>query len=95
MLDTYISDHKTICIALDLLKPIVYKKFSHRQLKKLIFLNLMKILQLLFLMSKISTLTPLYSFFNSTLTLTLNKYAPLKQLLLLLVMKIHGLLLTS
>ena len=59
-LDTYISDHKTVCIDLDLPKPTVHKTtFSCRQLKKLIFLNLIKILQLIFLMSKISDLTPL------------------------------------
>ena len=35
MLDTYISDQKTVCIDLDLSRPTVYKTtFSYRQLTK-------------------------------------------------------------
>ena len=60
MLDTYISDQKNICMTSTFLSQLFTKQRSPIvNLRKLIFLNLIKILQLLFLMSKISTLAPL------------------------------------
>ena len=63
MLDTYISDRKTICIALDLPKPTVHKTtFSFRQLKKFVISEFNKDIAAAFSNVEISTLTPLYSF---------------------------------
>ena len=79
MLDTYISDHKTICIDLDLPKPTVHKTtFSSRQLKKIDISEFNKDIVAAFSNVKNFDLDSLVQFFNLTLTLTLDKHAPLK-----------------
>ena len=79
MLDTYISDHKTICIDLDLSKPTVHKTtFSCHQLKKIGISKFNKDIVAAFSNVEHEELDSLVQFFNSTLTLILDKHAPLK-----------------
>ena len=94
--DTCISDHKTVCIDLDLPKPTVHKTtFLCRQLKKIDTSEFNKDIAAAFSYVENVDLNSHVKFFNSTLTLKLDKHAPLKLLQLLLVIKIHGSLLTS
>ena len=79
MLDTYISDHKTVCIDLDLPKPTVHKTtFSCRQLKKINISEFNKDIAAAFSNVENLDLDSLVKFFNSTMTLILDKHAPLK-----------------
>ena len=56
----YISDHKTVCIDLDLPKPTVHKTmFSYHQLEKIDISELNKDIAAAFSNVEISTLTPL------------------------------------
>ena len=78
MFDMYISDHKTICIDLDLSKPTVHKTtFSCRQLKKIHVFEFNKDIAAAFSNVENLDLDSHVKFFNSTLTLILDKHAPL------------------
>ena len=79
MLDTYISDHNTIFIDLDLPKPTVLKTtFFRRQLKKIDISEFSKDIAAAFSNAENLNHDFLVQFFNSTLILKLNKHAPLK-----------------
>ena len=79
MLDTYISDHKTNCIDLDLPKPTVHKTtFSVINLKKIDIFEFNKDIAAALTSVVNLDLDSLVQFLNSTLTLILDKQAPLK-----------------
>ena len=79
MLDMYISDHKTICIDLDLPKQTVHKAtFWCRQLKKIDISEFTKDIVTAFSNVEHFDLDSRVQFFNSSLTLILEKHAPLK-----------------
>ena len=75
MLDTYISDHKTVCIDINLLKPTVNKvTFSYRPINKINFIEFNQDLSNAF--SNLDNFSPesLLDHFNSNMSSILNKY---------------------
>ena len=79
MLDTYISDHRTVCIDFDLPKPTVHKTtLSCRELKKINISEFYKDIAATFSNVENLDLDSLVKFFNSTMTLIRDKHAPLK-----------------
>ena len=79
MLDTYISDYKTVCVDIDLLKPTVNKiTVSYRQINKINFIEFNQGISNAFSKLDNFNLESLINYFNSNMSSILNKYAPLK-----------------
>ena len=79
MPDTYISDHKTACVDIDLPKPAVNKvTFSCRPINKINFTDFNQDISNAFFIINNFDLGSLIDHFNSNLSLILDKYAPLK-----------------
>ena len=79
MLDTYISDHKTVCVDFDLPKPTVNKvTFSYRPINKINFTEFKQDISNTFSKLDNFNLESLIDYFNSNMSSILNKYAPLK-----------------
>ena len=82
LLDTYISDHKTVCVDIDLPKPNINKvTFSNRPINKINFIDFNQDISNAFSNIDNFNLDSLIDHFNSNMSLILDKYAPLKQLL--------------
>ena len=79
MLDTYISDHKTVCVDIDLPKPNINKvTFSYRPINKINFTDFNQDISNAFSNIDNFNLDSLIDHFNSNMSLILDKYAPLK-----------------
>ena len=79
VLDTYISDHKTVCVDTDLPKPAVNKvTFSCRPISKINFTDFNQDISNAFSNIDNFNLDSLIDHFNSNMSLILDKYAPLK-----------------
>ena len=79
VLNTYISDHKTVCFDIDLPKPAVNKEtFSCRPITKTNFTDFNQDISNAFSNIDNFDLDSLIDHFNSNMSLILNKYAPLK-----------------
>ena len=79
LLDTYISDHKTVCVDIDLPKPAVIKvTFSCRPINKINFTDFNQDISNAFSNINNFDLDSLIDNFNSNMSLILDKYAPLK-----------------
>ena len=79
VLDSYISDHKTVCVDIDLPKPAVNKvTFSCRPINKINFTNFNQDIPNAFSNIDNFDLDSLIDHINSNLSLILDKYAPLK-----------------
>ena len=78
MLDTYISDHKIVCVDIDLPKPNINKvTFSYRPINKLNFTDFNQDISNAFPNIDNFNLNSLIDHFNSNMSLILDKYAPL------------------
>ena len=79
LLDTYISDHKTVCVDIDLPKPAVIKvTFSCRPINNINFTDFNQDISNAFSNIYNFDLDSLFDNFNSNMSLILDKYAPLK-----------------
>ena len=79
LLDTYISDHKTVCVEIDLPKPYTNKvTFSYRLINKINFTDFNQDMCKAFSNIDNFNLDLLIHHFNSNMSLILDKYAPLK-----------------
>ena len=79
LLDTCISDHKTVYIDIDIPKPVIQKSsFSFRPLKQINFAEFNNDAAAAFSNFEHFDLNSLVSHFNSTLSLLLDKHAPEK-----------------
>ena len=79
MLDTYISDHKTVCVDIDLPKPTLNKiTFSYRPIKKINFPEFNQDISDAFSKLDNFDIESLIDQFNSNMSSILNKYAPLE-----------------
>ena len=79
MLNTYISDHKTVCVDIDLPKPNINKvTFSYRQINKINFTDFNQAISNAFSNIDNFNLDSLIYHFNSNMSLILDKYAPPK-----------------
>ena len=79
MLDTYISDHKNVCIDIDHPKPTVNKvTFSYRPINKINFTEFNQDISNAFSKLDNFDLESLIYYFNSNMSLILDKYAPLR-----------------
>ena len=79
MLHTYISDHKTVCVDIDLPKPIVNKvTFSDRLINKINFTEFNQDISNAFSNLNNFNLKSLIDHFNSNMSLILDKHVPLK-----------------
>ena len=79
LLDTYISDHKTVCVDIDLPKPNINKvTFSYRPINKINFTDFNQDISKAFSNIDNYNLDSLIDHFNSNMSLILDKYAPLK-----------------
>ena len=79
LLDTYISDHKTVCVDIDLPKPNINKvTFSYRPINKINFTDFNQDISNAFSNIDNFNLDSLIDHFNSNMSLILDKYAPLK-----------------
>ena len=92
LIDTCISDHKTVYIDLDFQKPVAQKSsFTFRPLSKINFADFNNDIITAFSNFDHIDLNSLVSHFNSTLSSLLDKYAPEKKLFRpQLVPSIHG-----
>ena len=76
---TYISDHKTVCVDIDLPKSNINKiTFSYRQINKINFTDFNQDISNAFSNIDNFNLDSFINHFNSNMSLILNKYAPLK-----------------
>ena len=79
MLDKCISDHKTVCVDIDLFKSIVNKvTFSYRQINKISFTEFNQDISNAFFNLDNFNLELLINHFNSNISSIFDKYAPLK-----------------
>ena len=79
MLDTYISDHKTVCVDIDLQKPTINKvTFSYRSINKINFTEFKQDMSNAFSKLDNFNLESLIDHFNSSMFSILDKYALLK-----------------
>ena len=79
LLDTYFSDHKTVCVDIDLPKPNINKvTFSYRPSNKINFTDFNQDISNAFSNTDNFNLDSLIDHFYSNLSLILDKYAPLK-----------------
>ena len=79
LLNTYISDHKTVCVDIDLPKPNINKvTFSYRPINKINFTDFNQDIFNAFSNIDNFNLDSLIDHFNSNMSLILDKYAPLK-----------------
>ena len=79
LLETFISDHKTVCVDIDLSKPNINKvTFSYRQINKINLTDFNQDTSNAFSTIDIFNLDSLIDHFNSNMPLILDKYAPLK-----------------
>ena len=79
LIDTYISDHKTVNIDLDILKPVAQKSsFTFRPLNKIYFTDLNNNITAAFSNFEHHDLNSLVSHYNSTLSSLLDKHTPEK-----------------
>ena len=78
LLDTNISDRKTVCIDLHLIKPTVHKKLSCRQLRRIDLYEFNKGIAPTFSNVKHLDFDSFVQFFNTTLTFIPDKHALLK-----------------
>ena len=79
VLDTYISDYKTVCVDIDLPKPAVNKvTFSCRPINKINFTDFNQDISNAFSNIDNFDLDSLIDYFNSNMSLILDKYAPRK-----------------
>ena len=79
MLDIYISDHKTVCVDIDLPKPNINKvTFSYCSINKINFTDFNQDISNAFSNIDNFNLNSLIDHFNSNMSLIFDKYAPLK-----------------
>ena len=79
LLDTYISDHKIVCVDIDLPKPYINKvTFSYRPINKINFTDFNKDISNVFSNIDNFNIDSLIDHFNSNMSLILDKYAPLE-----------------
>ena len=79
LLDSNISDHKTVCLHIDLPKPNINKvTFSYRPINKINFTDFNQDISIAFSNIDNFNLDSLIDHFNSNMSLILDKYAPLK-----------------
>ena len=79
MLDTYISDHKTVCVDIDLPKPNIIKvTFSYHPINKINFADFNQDISNAFSNIDNFNLDSLFDHFTSDMSLILGKYATLK-----------------
>ena len=79
MLDTFISNHRTACVEIDLPKPTVNKvTFSYRPINKINFTEFNQDMSKVFSNLDNFNLESLIDYFNSSMSLLLDKYVPLK-----------------
>ena len=79
ILETYILDHKTVCVDIDLPKPAFNKvTFSYRPINKINFAEFNQDVSNAFFKLDNFNLESLIDHFNSNMTSILDKYAPLK-----------------
>ena len=78
-IDIYISDHKTVCINLNLPKPHIKKKtFAYHRIKNINFTQFNQDISVAFSNFEHLDLDLLVNYFNSTLSSIFDTYAPLK-----------------